>query len=203
MRICLSPGSTVEKGWEVKDRNQLTISSWWRIKIKRTKSGHAGYGQLAYIQSLSPAILTLTYCPCILAVGAIKNVFQLVTFNQFIFCPIAVDVLDEDFLFFICQWLIQITTGYPLGCSTAQLPAHHFHVFHVPAVITHSAPLSIPFHFHPPFTAMGTSHQSHFGRRLCKEMRYWLEIRSGPGSTQACMQSSWNSTTVRMWRTQG
>ena len=48
MRICLSPGSTVEKGWEVKDRNQLTISSWWRIKIKRTKSGHAGYGQLAY-----------------------------------------------------------------------------------------------------------------------------------------------------------
>lgn len=109
--------------------------------------------------------------------------------------------LGWRFLFFICQWLIQITTWCPLGCSTAQLPAHHFHVFHVPAVVTHSAPLAIPFHFHPPFTAMGTSHQSHFGRRLCKEMRYWLEIRSGPESMYAVF---WNSsTTFRMWKTEG
>ncbi|OWK04870.1 hypothetical protein Celaphus_00001861 [Cervus elaphus hippelaphus] len=37
------------------------------------------------------------------------------------------------------------------------LPAHHFHVFHVPAVVTHSAPLAIPLHFHPPFTAQNTT----------------------------------------------
>lgn len=55
------------------------------------------------------------------------------------------------------------TTVCVPGCSTAQFLAHESHILHVPAIITHGAPVTFLFHLHPPFTAVGTIYKVDFG----------------------------------------
>lgn len=131
--------------------------------------------------------------------GAIINVFQPVTFNQFHSYP------------------LQLTSWMKIFCfSSARAYINYhwcpFNKFHSPAPGT-ALPPSCSSRCHtqcptPPFCPTSTRPQRwtspvDLGEDSAKKWES-MKIRSGLESTQACMQSSWNSSTtflhVENWR---